>query len=82
MITDLLQFPVLDFQDQVSRPDEAAVVGDDDEGGLTLGLEAAENLVDLVAGAGVEFAGRFVGEYDDRIFDQGSGDGDALLFSA
>ena len=73
---------VLDFEDEVVRRDEAAVVGDDDEGGVALGLQAAEDAVDLVAGAGIELAGGLVGEEQDRVLHEGAGDGDSLLFAA
>lgn len=76
------ELAVLDFEYLVVGGDEAAVVGDDDEGGLAFGLEAAEDAVDFVAGAAVEFAGGFVGEEEFGLFDQGAGDGDALLLAA
>ncbi len=37
---------------------------------------------DLVAGRGVEVAGRLVGEDDLRLGDEGPGDGDPLLLAA
>ena len=58
------------------------VVGDDDQGGSPLALEPAEQAVDLVAGRGVELPGRLIGQDQDRVLDQGPGDGDALLLAA
>ena len=45
-------------------------------------LHRAEDLVDLVAGLGVELAGRLVGQDEHRLLDQGPGDGHALLLAA
>ena len=45
-----LELAVLDLQHEVVGRDEPAVVGDDDQGRLPLGLEPAEDPVDLVAG--------------------------------
>ena len=45
-------------------------------------LEAAEDRVDLVAGLGVELAGRLVGQDQDRLLDQRPGDRHPLLLAA
>ena len=42
----------------------------------------AEDPVDLVAGLGVELAGRLVGQDQERVLHQGPGDGHALLLAA
>src|SRR5271157_5334006 len=73
---------VLDLQNQVVRSDVAAVVSDDDQGRLGRLLHRAEDPVDLVPRLGVELAGRLVGQHEQRLLDQGSGDGDALLLAA
>ena len=57
-------------------------MSDDDQGRLVRVLHRAEDLVDLVPRLGVEFAGRFVGQHEQRLLDQGSGDGYALLLAA
>ena len=44
--------------------------------------DAVERGEDLLLGAGVECAGRFVEDQDRRVLDQGAGDGDALLLAA
>ena len=44
--------------------------------------EAAEELHDRAAGAGVELAGRLVGEQEGGLIGEGAGDGDALLLAA
>jgi hypothetical protein len=41
-------------------------------------MQAVEQGHDLGAGLRVEVAGRFIGQDDGRIIDQGAGDGDAL----
>ena len=50
--------------------------------GLSLFMQILEQAHDFVGGAGVEVAGGLVGEQDDRVIDQGAGDGDALLLAA
>ena len=45
-------------------------------------LQSAEDPVDLVAGLGVELAGRLVGQDEERLLDQGPGDRHALLLAA
>lgn len=47
-----------------------------------LTIEALENRHNFDAGAGVERAGRFIGENDLRIVHQGAGDGDTLLLAS
>jgi hypothetical protein len=56
-------------------------VGDHDDG-LAHGVELRQALHNLVAGLGVEVAGRLVGQDDTGIIDQSPGDGDALLLAA
>ena len=72
----------------VAHDDDAFAVGgdvqfvrdhDDGDAGVVEFLEQAH---DLDAGAGVEIAGRLVGQDQFRLVDQGAGDGDALLLSA
>ncbi len=57
------------------------VVGDDDDGDA-LAVQLLEQIEDLLAGVGVQRAGRLVGQDDIRPVDQGAGDGDALLLAA
>jgi len=57
-------------------------VSDHDDGHAELGSEFAEKGEDGFAGGGVEITGGFVGEKNLRTIDEGSGDGDALLFAA
>jgi hypothetical protein len=56
-------------------------VRDHDEGDALV-VEPAEGIHDLDAGAGVEVAGRFVGQDEGRLHDEGTGDGDPLLLAA
>ena len=54
-----------------------------DEGdGLALFVETLEQAHDLVRGAGVKVSGGFVGQYDDGVVNQGTGDGHTLLLSS
>ena len=57
-------------------------MGDDEQGHLVLVVEAKQKVVDLVGGAGVEVAGRLVGEQQVRAHDEGAGDRHALLLTA
>src|SRR4051812_1376099 len=59
----LLEPAVLDFQDDVAGPDEAAVVRDHDQGTPP----APEEADDLVAPGAVEVARRLVGEHDRGV---------------
>src|SRR6266567_1595764 len=76
------------FDLAVAQPDGAArvvghvgVVGDQDEG-FALRVECVEELHDLGPGRGVEVAGGFVREDNERVIDQRAGDGHALLLAA
>ena len=55
---------------------------DHHQGGLELVLHGPQDLVDLIAGLGIELAGRFVGENQKRPFHQGASDGHPLLLTA
>ena len=57
-------------------------MSDDHEKGPLLTLHFQKQLSDRGAGFGVEIAGRFVGEEEDRLLNKGPGDGCALAFSA
>lgn len=50
--------------------------------GVAFFVQVLEYLHDLYTRFGVQIAGRFVGEDDRGIVDEGAGDGYALLFSA
>ena len=58
------------------------IVGDEDDGDALGAVELLEHLEDFLAGAGIEVAGRLVGEEHPRPVDQRSGDGHALLLAA
>ena len=47
-----------------------------------LAVERDEQVHDLVAALAIEVAGRFIGEQDQRLGDDGARDGDALLLAA
>ena len=68
--------------DAVGVGGDVGLVGDDDDGDALLAVERHQRLHDLVRGAGVEIAGRLVGEQQARSVDQGPRDGDALLLAA
>ena len=63
-------------------PDEAPVVGDDDQGAAELLLIGPEEREDLVARLAVEVAGGLVGEDDRRVLQERAGDRHALLLAA
>ena len=56
-------------------------VGDDDDGVAGL-VQPGEQRHDLDAGLRVEVAGRFVGEQNRRVVDQGPGDRNPLALTA
>ncbi len=68
--------------DAVGVGGDVGFVGDDDDGHALLAVERDQGLHDLVRGAGVEIAGRLVGEQQARRVDQRARDGDALLLAA
>ena len=53
----------------------------DDQDRSSLGVQLAEQVHHGTAGAGIEVAGRFVGQHDRRSVDDRTGDGDALPFA-
>ena len=57
------------------------VVRDHDDGLPEVVDRPAQELQDLLAGARVEVAGRFVGEQHGRLADERPGDGDPLLLA-
>ena len=61
---------------------DVRLVGHQDHGDALLAIELADDLHDLVRGAGVEVAGRLVGQQHGRAVDQRPRQGDALLLSA
>ena len=58
------------------------VVGDERQGDVIGSFEFPEQFDDAVAGGFVEISGGFVSEYDTGFVEEGSCDGDALLFAA
>ena len=73
---------VLDLEDVVIRADEAAVMGDDDQGATPLLLLLAQEGKDLVTPFVIEVARGLIGEEHGRVLDQGAGDRHALLLAA
>ena len=57
-------------------------VGDEEDGSFFFASEAGDEFDDGVTGGGVEIAGRFIGEQDRGLVDEGAGDGGALKLSA
>lgn len=72
---------IRDDQSPVAGLGEFAVVGDDDEGGSDAVGKAEEVAHDLGSIAGVEIAGRLVGEDDLGLVGEGARDGNPLLLS-
>src|SRR5262245_42390608 len=54
----------------------------DEDDGLALVVQALEDAHDLLRGAGIQVAGRLVGQDQLRVVDERAGDRDALLLSA
>ena len=61
--------------------DRTVVVGGDDQGGAHL-MEVAEHRHDVGSVAGIEVAGRFVGQQQGGAAHQGAGNAQALLLAA
>ena len=57
---------------------DVRLVRDEDDRAAVLLVELLERPEDDLAGSGVEVAGRFVGEDQGRVVDEGARDGDAL----
>lgn len=53
----------------------------DDKGGAVF-HETVEGILDLAFGLGIDGGGGFVEQKDGCVFEQGSGDGQALFFAA
>jgi hypothetical protein len=58
------------------------VVGDHEDGFVELAIQALKKFEDVFGALGVEVAGRFVGEDEVGVGDDGAGDGDALFLAA
>ena len=61
---------------------DGVVVGDDEHGGAVLGVHPLQQGENLPRGLAVQRAGRLVAQQQARIFDEGPGDGAALLLAA
>src|SRR5579872_2360662 len=73
---------VIDGDDAVGKIEEAAVMGDDDDGAPLLAGEVTEEPHDAPSGDGIERRRRLVGENDAGRTGKGSGDRNALLLAA
>ncbi len=71
---------VVEHQDHVGADDGRQPVRDHQRG-AALG-HAIELVLDVPLGVAVERRGRFVKQQDRRTFEDGAGDGDALLLAA
>src|SRR5918995_2072295 len=69
-------------QDAVGALGDPLVVGDEHEGDLELAVQAGEQVHDHLAAAGVEVAGRLIGEHHARRAHQRAGDRHPLLLAA
>ena len=69
------------YDDAPGAGGDFIAVGDEDDG-FAVGVELVEEVEDFEAGLGIEVAGGFVGEDEERVVDEGAGDGDALLLAA
>lgn len=69
-------------EDDIAGLGEVAVVGNDEDGAIALVGEVAELVKELGGILKVEVTGRFIGEDDIGIIDEGAGDGDPLAFAS
>src|SRR5579859_544740 len=73
---------VFHVDDAIHVLDDAGVVGNDEDSSAAVVRGAAQQLDDVLAGAPVEGAGRFIGEAEVGILDEGAADGHALFLAA
>ena len=71
---------LVEHDDFIGVDDGREAMRDDQRGAAA--RDAVERVLDLALGEGIERRGRFVENEDGRIFQNGAGDGDALLFAA
>ena len=57
-------------------------MGHDQEGDISVPVEAEEQPVHRVAGLGIEITGGLIGQHEHGVHDEGSGQGDSLLFTS
>jgi sterol desaturase/sphingolipid hydroxylase (fatty acid hydroxylase superfamily) len=75
--------PAVEYvNDAIHFGDHPRVVGDDQDCGLPLGAQLAQETHDAQSALGVEGGSRFVGEQHLRLIRQRPGDGDPLLLSS
>ena len=82
LFIDLDDFSVVHASDAVGVGEDPVVVGDDDDGALGRAGDLTEEFEDDLAVLGIERGGRLVADDKRRLVDEGTGDGDALLFAA
>src|SRR6202165_2966097 len=68
--------------DEITARCMLGIMRDDDDRDAALGVEAVQQLHDLICVARIELTCRFVREHDPRVVDERSRDCDALLFAA
>jgi hypothetical protein len=77
------EYPAVAQHDEPVRPRRMAGIVRYHEDGLPARVgQAAQQIHDLAAAATIEIARGFVGQEDERLNDQGPGDGHPLLFAA
>src|SRR6516162_4330491 len=72
----------LQVQDALCPLGRARIVRHQNDGFLQGLLQFDEQVQDFLGGAGIEVAGRLVGDDQDRVGDDGAGNADALLLAA
>ena len=77
-----INFAVTNAEHIVAVFDIALIVSHHDDGRLFVSVKFPQVAENLRSGLAVEFAGRFIGEHDLRVFQQGPGNRDTLLFAA
>ena len=79
-VFDVGYFAVAHVENAVGDLSSVGIVGDHEDGLVEFATGLAKHLEDGFRVFGVEIAGGFVGEDDGRAIDEGTGDGNALLF--
>ena len=78
----LLQHPIDNFARLRKHLRQFGTVGDYDQNVVLLLMQVDKQLADALGILAIEVAGRFIGEQQRRLLDQGAGHGDALPLAA
>ena len=73
--------PAFEPNDALRLLGEFDVVGHQDKRGASAGVQVEEQAHDVRTGFGIQVAGWLIGKENARLIDEGTGQGDTLLFT-